>query len=181
MTAISFARRVSRRVTAYGVGAIVLFLVGFISGGIPLHDTLPDPPFVGWPTELASRGAALTDSIAQTFGERPAQIAFDNRHSITVFFWNPLIWRNDMGSELPKQSIPIVEEAATDVAKYVWDNFARDNDINDLTITFVRARRKIYPPIFTRDVRSHEVSDHFTRWQLEKQRPVRGLLSIAQF
>lgn len=50
-------------------------------------------------------------------------IAFGGRDTLFLLFWNPKIWQDDMKSKvLPEKTIPVVREAARNVATYVWNS-----------------------------------------------------------
>jgi hypothetical protein len=106
-------------------------------------------------------------------------IGFGGRDTMEILFWNPKIWQDDMESKvLPDKSVPIVREAARDVAVYVWTTFGRDVGVNVVRVAFMRIvhdRKYLHP---THEVPAQEVSALFPRQALEiRQLP---MLAISQ-
>lgn len=153
MISLSRVRRASRRDALRRLRMAFSLLAAIVGVGCSMAEraapsnegtvTVRDCAFVNWPRDLASRGPALADAIEHDFGERPREIQFFARDTMEIYFLSPSFWRNDVISkEMPKETIPLVEEAGKHVAAFVWTHFARDNGINGFRITFIRMRQE---------------------------------------
>jgi hypothetical protein len=163
------------------VGSCALIIAAGMIGGatIPHRVVAQDSGFVAWPRELASRAPGLADGIAREFGQRPSTIAFGGRDTMRIVFWNPRIWQDDMNSRvLPQKSLPLIGEAMTNVAAYVWRAMARDAGVSVINVQFVRVVHDAQYLLPGHVVPAQVVSGLVTREMIESGR--RAAVSVVQ-
>lgn len=143
------------------------------------EDAVRDAMLAGWvlvarQIAVVAATPALTEAIQRDISERPTEIRLTGRDTIDVVFWNPRFWWKDESlKSVPEESLPVVRQAAKQVAAYVWDRYGRDAGINVMRISFTRVRREPVSARVTRQVEAQEVTGYFTRHQLETGKRIR--------